>query len=144
MGRHVWVVAIVVGLLVGACESKLCVPGETQRCVCADERTGTQVCGEDGQRWSVCDCPEGDDDDDTLSDDDSTSDDDSAGDDDSSSGDDDDSTPDYSGEIDIHHLDTILHGHCAATVESDPDHPENTPEGWFEFEIELVGWARDC
>ena len=83
-----------------------------------------------------CCPPDWDDDDDqSQNDDDAT-----AADDDE--GDDDDSTPDYSGEIDIHHPDTILHSHCAATVESVPDGP--TPEGWFEFEIELVGWARDC
>ncbi len=69
-------------------------------------------------------------------------DDDSTGDDDSSIGDDDDATPAYEGEIDMGLA--LLYGECTPTVESDPAQPDQIPEGWFEFEIELTGWAMDC
>ncbi len=63
-------------------------------------------------------------------------------DDDDDIGDDDDVPPAYQGDIQM--ADALVYGECTATVEVDPAHPENVPEGWFEFEIELAGWAMDC
>ena len=35
-----------------------CEPGESVNCECSDGRDGVQVCDEDGERFSTCDCPE--------------------------------------------------------------------------------------
>ena len=35
-----------------------CEPGESVSCQCSDGREGVQVCDEDGERFSTCDCPE--------------------------------------------------------------------------------------
>ena len=35
---------------------EVCVPGETQGCLCAGARDGAQVCGAAGDRWSECAC----------------------------------------------------------------------------------------
>ncbi len=76
---------------------------------------------------------------DGVIDDDDSADDDTA--DDDTSGDD-DVTPEYTGEIDM--ANALLYGECTATVESDPANPDQIPEGWFEFEIEMEGWAFEC
>ncbi len=137
MGRLGWVV--VCGMMLGGCEGMLCEPGETQRCVCSGNREGGQVCAEDGQRWSLCDCSAGDDDDTAgTDDDDSTPDDDD--DDSSSPGDDDDTAPPYTGEIQLGQ--PALWGTCTATVEV--EHGGETPEGWFELIASFDGWASVC
>ena len=72
---------------------------------------------------------------------DTVADDDSSEPDDDDFGDDDDTVqPAYEGEIDMNMA--LLYGECTPTVESVKG--GDTPEGWFEFEIELEGWAMDC
>ncbi len=66
-----------------------------------------------------------------------TSPDDDSADDDTA--DDDDATPDYTGTIDM--ANAALSASCVATVESVPNGP--TPEGYFDFSIDLEGWASD-
>jgi hypothetical protein len=51
--------------------------------------------------------------------------------------DDDDGTPEYTGEIEMDQA--ILTASCVATVQAVPDGP--TPEGYFEFSINMEGWA---
>jgi hypothetical protein len=100
-----------------------------------------------------------DDDDDFVADDDSAADDDdttaaddddddttAADDDDDTTpaddDDDDDGTPEYVGEIDM--ANAMMNGQCTATVAHDPADPSVIGEGWFEFVLQIDGWARDC
>ena len=68
-----------------------------------------------------------------LDDDSADDDDDSAADDD----DDDDDTPDYEGTIDMDNA--YLEASCTVTDESTPESPEG--EGYFDFFIDVPGWA---
>jgi hypothetical protein len=63
---------------------------------------------------------------------------------DGATGDDDDTVapPPYAGEIDLDLA--TLHGSCTVEVEVDYSAPHATPEGYFEFEIEMEGWASEC
>jgi len=68
-------------------------------------------------------------------------DDDTIGDDDIG-GDDDDATPAYMGDIDMDA--SLMYGECTIGVPNNPNRPWKTARGWYDFEIELVGWALDC
>jgi len=61
MRRFVVVVLAVVGALVGAAScverEATCVPGQQISCACPGGAEGIQVCADDGERLSACDCP---------------------------------------------------------------------------------------
>lgn len=56
---HNWIAVIlmITFSVLGACSrEQVCVPGATQRCICADGAAGAQSCATDGALWGTCAC----------------------------------------------------------------------------------------
>ena len=56
-----WLILLVAfGFGLGACgKERVCDPGSTQQCLCADGAQGAQSCAGDGDRWEACACSKG-------------------------------------------------------------------------------------
>ena len=83
-----WAVSTILALgtmLVG-CPARVCDPGKSESCACANGDLGAQVCLDDGSAWADCECAGSDDDDSAVGDDDDAT----EGDDDDVVADDDD------------------------------------------------------
>jgi hypothetical protein len=62
-GRRLLVLAVCLGALSACSKSsaeRVCDPGATQHCACVSSAEGVQACADDGTRWEVCACPNGD------------------------------------------------------------------------------------
>ncbi len=50
---------MILALLLTACTPDVCIPGETQECLCSDGDDGVQACDDAGDRYSDCECDDG-------------------------------------------------------------------------------------
>jgi len=107
-------------------EAVHCLVGETQECFCPDGAMGIQECLPDNSGWNCCVCPSPCDDDDDIV----------------GPHDDDDTFPPYTGGMDMES--SPFEGWCNIDVPLKHMYPEQIPEGYYQFDLILWGWANFC